>query len=116
MFNVITLRNNGKCLALRRELVVINSLVINAAVVPTLVLISDIKSEDGRVPDGSLVHGECFLVEACEDEAEMTSGKLWLHGTVDKEAVRHIDDRMIYFFRTFLITETDVRLMKYVCK
>lgn len=63
-----------------------NKVVINTAAVPLVGLVGGSKHEVGRVID-SRSGVAVGLVEASEDEGEVTPGILRLHGAADGEAV-----------------------------
>lgn len=72
-------------MALRGDVLAVNTVVVNTAVVPLVRLTCSGVFKVGRVVGGWL--GVAVgLVEAFEDDAELTSGVPWLHGALNGEA------------------------------
>ncbi len=84
---------DGEILALRGEVMVVNKVVINTAVVALVGLACSRKPEDGRVMGRRLKVAVC-LIDSSEDEAELTSGILWLHRAVDGESAAHDEEHI----------------------
>jgi len=83
--NSPTLKNEREALALSGEVLMENIVVINTAVVPLVGGLCSSKPEEGRVIDSW--QGVAGWVRASEHETEGTSGVLWLHEAVEREAV-----------------------------
>lgn len=72
-------------MALRGDVLAVNTVVVNTAVVPLVCLTCSGVFKVGGVVDGRL-GAAVGLVEASEDDAELTSGVSWLHGAPNGEA------------------------------
>lgn len=72
-------------MTLRGDVLAVNTVVVNTAVVPSVGLTCPGVFKVGGVVDGWL-GAAVGLFEAFEDDAELTSGVLWLHRAPNGEA------------------------------